>query len=528
MTQISWLGEVAWKATAILAAAFVAAMVLRRASAAARHFLWTEVLAALLLLPVVMSVTPKWITPSVLPTANSSHAGDKIAGATVTTIVVRPEGTSVPWLWLWAIGAGVAAVRFGVGAYYTRRMVWRSRAANYARGMAAELTAGLGVRRRVAVLEADVPVPLACGLLRPAVVLPRGAAAWPATRLAMVLRHELAHIRRWDLAAQSLGQVVCCLYWFHPLVWLTARRLRQERERACDDAVLAAGVPAHDYAADLVDLARGMASRRATFGDAPAMAEACDLESRVRALFDARNRRPLGLKVAVAIELGVLALLVPLASFTMKAQAPRGALVGVVLDPSGARVPNARVVANNDDISNQEQTKANPAGEYSFAALPAGQYLLEIASPGFKLLKVNATVIAGQATRVDGRLELGAISEGVTVRGIKPPVVTPNTMRTTERIRIGGNVQMAQLVQQAKPEYPAELQQAGVQGTVVIQTIITKDGDVGTTKVLSTQVDPRLVQLALNALKQWRYQPSLLNGEPVEVMTTVSIDFTLN
>jgi TonB family protein len=526
MTQISWLGEVAWKATAILGGAFVAAMVLRRASASARHFLWTEVLAALLLLPVVMAVAPKWVTPSVLPTASSGHAGDKIAGATATTVVVRPERISVPWLWLWAIGAGVAAVRFGVGAYYTRRIVRRSRVAVYATEMAAELTAE--IRRRVAVLEADVPVPLACGLLRPAVVLPIGAAQWSATRLATVLRHELAHIRRWDLAAQALGQVVCCLYWFHPLVWLAARRLRQERERACDDAVLAAGVPAHDYAADLVDLARGMVSRRATFGDAPAMAEACDLESRVRALFDSRNRRPLGIKAAVAIELGVLAMLVPLASFTMKAQAPRGALAGVVVDPSGARVPNARVVAKNQDGGNQEQTVANMAGEYRFISLPAGQYVLEIASRGFKLAKVNATVVAGQAARIDGRLELGTISEAVTVTGTKPPVVTPNTMGTKERIRIGGMVQAAQLVQQAKPEYPAELQQAGVQGTVVIQTIITKEGDVGATKVLSTEVDPRLVQLALNAVKQWRYQPSLLNGEPVEVITTVSIEFTLN
>jgi len=525
MTQIAWLGEVAWKATAVLAAAFAVAALLRRVSAAARHFLWTETLAALLLLPAVMAVGPQWTAPTVM--APVSHAGDKIAGGTGTTLVVRPQRTSIPWIWLWAIGASIVALRFGVGAFYTRRIVRRARPAVYAEGLTAELTAGM--KRNVAVLEADVPVPLACGLVRPAVVLPAGAADWPAARLATVLQHELAHIRRWDLAAQALGQVACCLYWFHPLAWLAARRLRQERERACDDAVLAAGVAAHDYAADLVDLARGMAARRSSFADAPAMAEACDLESRVRALFDtSRNRRPLGLKAAVAIELGLLALLLPLASFTMKAQGPQGTLVGVVLDPSGARVPNARVVAKSSDGSNQEQTKANLAGEYSFAVLPAGQYVLEIASPGFKLLKVNATVVAGQATRIDGNLAVGEIAEAVTVTGTKPPVVTPNAMGTGERIKVGGNVQAAKLVKQAKPEYPAELQQAGVQGTVVLQGIISKGGDVLSPKVLSTNVDPRLVQFALNAFQQWRYQPALLNGEPVEVVTTVSIDFTLN
>jgi TonB family protein len=191
-------------------------------------------------------------------------------------------------------------------------------------------------------------------------------------------------------------------------------------------------------------------------------------------------------------------------------------------------VPNARVVAKNEDGSNQEQTKANQAGEYRFNAIPAGQYVLEIASPGFKLAKVNATVVAGQAARIDGRLELGAISEGVTVKGTKPPEVTPNTMGTHERIQVGGNVQAAKLSQQVKPEYPAELQQAGVQGTVVIQGIISKDGDVRAIAVMSTNTDPRLAELALNAFKQWRYQPALLNGQPVEVRTTVSIDFTLN
>jgi hypothetical protein len=83
---------------------------------------------------------------------------------------------------------------------------------------------------------------------------------------------ELTHIRRYDLVAQALGQVACCLYWFHPLAWMAASRLRKERELACDDVVLAAGVPPHEYAADLVDLARGLAGRRRAWVSAPAMA----------------------------------------------------------------------------------------------------------------------------------------------------------------------------------------------------------------------------------------------------------------
>ncbi len=289
MTQLAWLSEIAWKGTAILAAAFMAASLLRRASAAARHFLWTEALAALLLLPAVMALVPSLVTPgpwgAPLPPA---AAIGRHAAASVLVVRPAPAKTATPpWLLFWAFGAAVAASRFAVGAFGTRRIVRRAVAARYAQPAAQELTRALGIRRNVAVLEsAGAPVPLACGLLRPAVVLPRGAAEWPAARLVTVLRHELAHIRRWDLAAQAIGQVVCCLYWFHPLAWMAARRLRQERERACDDAVLASGIQPHEYAADLVDLARGMAARRRAWADAPAMAETCDLESRVRALFD--------------------------------------------------------------------------------------------------------------------------------------------------------------------------------------------------------------------------------------------------
>lgn len=534
MMQITSAIEIAGKGTAILAVAFVAAALLRRTSAAARHFLWTEVLAALLVLPLIIAWAPKWNVNVETRVQQKTAAATTHAGPQ-SVLVVRPAPAtpkrSVPfWLWAWMLGGTVAAARFAAGAMHTRRIVRQGTPAAYAESMSRELARALGIRRSVVVLEAaDAPVPLACGLLRPAVVLPSGAAEWTEARLATVLRHELAHVSRWDLAAQALGQVVCCLYWFHPLVWLAARRLRHERERACDDAVLAAGIQPHEYASDLVDLARGMAERRRSWANAPAMAEASDLESRVRALFDhSRNRRPLGWKAALAIDGAMLALLVPLASLTMHAQAARGVLVGVIADPSGARVPFCRVIAKNQAGGNQEQTRADAVGEYRFDAIPAGQYVVEVAVPGFKLLKVNATVSAGQVTRADGNLAVGELAEAITVTGQKPPTVTPHATGTPQRIKVGGNVHAAMLLQQVKPEYPAELQQAGVQGTVVLQGIISKSGDVVSTKVLSTDVDQRLVQLALDAFKQWRYQPALLNGEPVEVVTTISIDFRLN
>src|ERR1017187_2927636 len=88
------------------------------------------------------------------------------------------------------------------------------------------------------------------------------AREWPVERLRAALLHELMHVRRRDLLAQTMAQAACCLYWFHPLVWVAARQLRRERERACDDAVLLGGIAAHDYAQHLIEMVRALGGKR--------------------------------------------------------------------------------------------------------------------------------------------------------------------------------------------------------------------------------------------------------------------------
>ncbi len=522
-----FLAECFWKASMILAAAFAVSFALRRGSAALRHFVWTASFAALLVLPAAILLTPKWspVRQASRP-VQIPQTSPPVVRSAVLPQPVEPAGKPVlPLLLL--LGSLAAASRFLVGAVRTSRIVRRASDATHARAMLEHLAQSLGIRRRVRALEsAAAPMPMTWGVVRPVVVLPEDAPAWPQGRLNAVLLHELIHVRRLDLLVQGIAQAACCLYWFHPLAWLALRQLRQERERACDDAVLQHGVAAPEYAGHLIDLVRALAARRTRWAVAPAMAEASDLESRIRALLDrGRNRRPLSRRAAVAIAAAIAAVLLPFAAITVRAQAARGALAGVVQDPSGARVPRCRVTAKNLDGSNQETTMANEVGEYQFANIPSGRYALEFATPGFVLFRAEATLVAGAAARVDANLTVGSISEVVTIRGQKSPTATPKAT-APQRIRVGGSVTPARLIQQTKPVYPAELQQLGVQGSVVMAAVISKTGTVLNPVVRNT-VDPRLAQAALDAVKQWIYQPALLNGQPIETLTTIDLHFQL-
>jgi periplasmic protein TonB len=93
-------------------------------------------------------------------------------------------------------------------------------------------------------------------------------------------------------------------------------------------------------------------------------------------------------------------------------------------------------------------------------------------------------------------------------------------------IRLGGNVAQANLLARVTPVYPAEAKQNRIQGTVKLEITIDKEGHVAQAAVISGPVE--LIQSATDAVQQWVYRPTLLNGEPVAVLTTVDINYTLS
>lgn len=137
-------------------------------------------------------------------------------------------------------------------------------------------------------------------------------------------------------------------------------------------------------------------------------------------------------------------------------------------------------------------------------------------------LPPEAPVAGGVLGGVDSGL-LGGLGAGPAVAAPPPP--PPAAPKQTQRIKLGGQVVAAKLVAQPQPVYPPLARQARIQGNVVLHAIIDKDGRVGELQVISGH--PLLVQSALEAVKNWRYQPTQLNGDPVEVDTTITVSFVL-
>jgi TonB family protein len=118
------------------------------------------------------------------------------------------------------------------------------------------------------------------------------------------------------------------------------------------------------------------------------------------------------------------------------------------------------------------------------------------------------------------RMTTVPLSSGEAIIQIAAPGAAPSL------IKVGGNMQQTKLVSQARPVYPPEAKAQRIQGKVQLQAIIAKDGTVQSLQVLSG--DPLLVTSAMDAVKQWVYQPTLLNGQPVEVQTQIDVNYTLS
>lgn len=341
--------DIVVRASALLAAATIADVVLRRrAPAAARHLVWTLAILALVALPIAAAVLPEWtvpisiasrvgptaavlpdplVTPDLAPravTVPCRQDGERCEPDSSPTAASAPAsvprlmpGAAIAVLYaVYAAGVVLLLLRLVLEPFALRRLTRTSRDVTDIawRRLRDDAAAQLRVSRTVRLMRSDRDVmPLTFGTIAPTIVLPASADEWTGDRRQAVLLHELAHVARRDCLVQRLAACACALYWPHPGVWWAAKRLATERELACDDRVLASGAAARDYAGHLLDIAHAFRAAPAP-ATALGMARARQLERRLLAILDdARNRATLGRRRGSLLVAAAIAVFLPMA-----------------------------------------------------------------------------------------------------------------------------------------------------------------------------------------------------------------------
>jgi len=324
------------KATIVSTGALTAVRMARRAPASVRHLLLASGFAVLLALPAATLTVPALelgvpITQAVLAVPNPTPG---TVNVTLPAVSSRDEAGGSPvvparrflsfgmvLLIIWIIGVATVLARVIADVRWVGRVRRHARPWSHGEAIVADIPGSSSLRGRTRILLDETAAgPITCGVFRPAIVLPGEAREWDAEELRRAVVHELEHVRRADLLMFCVARIVCALYWFHPLVWISWRRLRLEAERACDDAVLRGCEPV-EYADQLVTLAERLIARR--IESVPAMADRTDLAVRISALLDPQQRRGrAGFRLVTVVSMVAILLVAAVSSLRAVPQSP--------------------------------------------------------------------------------------------------------------------------------------------------------------------------------------------------------------
>lgn len=585
------LGGIALKSIVVMAAACVIAMLLRNASAARRHLVWTAAAAALVALPLLMTMLPKWYVPvtSVLPEPGVVYRVMGVVPVTETAEGVRQAkaGSGAPaaavplgsWLAIvWVAGTAFGLLRMLAASAYVAGM---RRKAVPMDGEGIEQMCGLlGIRHRVELLVAgDGVMPMACGILRPAILLPAEASQWTAERRRVVLLHELAHVERGDLATHLLGRIALLLYWWNPLAWLGWREFLKERERAADDLVLRMGTDAPGYASHLLEIARAM---QASSPVAVAMARKSELEGRMIAILDSKiDRKGAGAVLAgAAVALAVL-VSVPLASVqaqetksTIMLEAPKDG-PGLVRYANQLRRQGKRDEAEAAYRNAAEQIGDKPEAAEAYTALGIMAFTRKDFGAAEELLKKAQLLDPGRSgvatmwtamlrEREDRTAEAESLFQSALAIQDKNSQEAATTMELyaylleranrsdeasvmkeralairkqtespifaqaprSEVHKMGSGVEKPSLISKVEPVYTDEARAAHYQGTVVLSIEIHPDGKAHNLRIVRG-LGLGLNEQAMDAVSRWQFRPGLKDGQPVTVGATIEVNWRL-
>lgn len=317
------LADLSVRVLVILVLSAFTVRLMRSRPARLRHVVWATAMVGVLLVPGLAVLVPDWHV-NLLPSAAKVATATLVDGvpnepAPVIEVTLANEATTpasgviqraavqpsllqrlvaIDWrvtlLALWLTGAVALMLSLARGLWRARALRTRAMPLDHSGwpSLLADCSERLGIRRVTDLAESDdISAPMTWGFVRPVILLPAASREWSDERRRVVLLHELAHIQRNDWVVHVLSRIACIVYWFNPLVWLGANHMNIEREKACDDDVIAAGTKPSAYAAHLLDIARSITSHSNIPVATLTMARITQLEGRLVSILNNKNGR---------------------------------------------------------------------------------------------------------------------------------------------------------------------------------------------------------------------------------------------
>jgi TonB family protein len=550
------------QAAVVVAAAALLPWMFRLDAAGVRYTYWRGVALLCLTLP--------WVQPY----RHASSAATTVTTAvavTGTQLQAASAGTpGVTWglMGLAVLVAGMvlrfAWLAFGlVRLRQLRRVAIRSSPA----AIDADLQPALGTHADVRYAP-ELQQPVTFGLRRPLVLLPDVLRSQSPEIQRAVVGHELLHVKRRDWAWLIVEEIAVCLFWFHPASWWLASRIQWAREEVVDElAILLTGrrktyveallafadttsvVPTAAFARRrhlvrriaLVSKEDVMSSRRIVAACA-AMVLIVGLGS-----WYAVSAFPLRVaeqaKTPASLEAGPLELRAH--AVTPENPVPRRVHYepATIPDSIDSIRGNFGVKVTLDDVGRVAEARL-VSMEFSLPGLNFEASAVDLGDRGTRSLEgtVNgASKVGGAEARQAVKALFDSAVTSVRQWRYDPPFEAPLTFtvqvrfakgpevmefkpaREGDALRVGGEIKAPVKVKDVRPVYPPLAREAGVAGVVIIEVRIGVDGSVEEAHVLKSI--PLLDQAALDAVKQWEFVPTLLNGAPVPIMMTVTVNF---
>lgn len=493
---------------------------------AVRHVLWLVVLVRLFV-PRVVELSVLSLLPSAV--GASETASVLYAVSAVGTEPTASVGRIDPMAWVgsaWLIGALVVLVVAVVRLVRFRRVLRAGHSpSEQLRAVVAEVGGRLGVRRppRVVVVDSTVPpavwgAPSGARLVLPAPLLDR--LGFDESRT--LIGHELAHLKRRDHLVRYLELAASVVFWWHPGVWYAARRLRSTEEECCDQVVTSVLTDcAKTYARTLVETMRFLAEPRSPVPTpvlTNGVGRARGARRRIAMIMRGSKHTPTPRVARWILAAAVLVALALSPTLTARQQA----------DTEAPELKTAPITLRLKDADIRDVLS-------TFSTLLGKEVLVDPAVRGKVTLEFDKVPFDQAVARL---MEVGGLQyewrgETLVVRpdpdtsartseNPKRPFYhyDPNRDDMTEPIRISG----------PEPEYTEEAREQGVHGVVILQAVVDEDGDVGHVHVLRPlePLSSGLTDSAVEAVRQWKFKPAEMDGEPVAVIYALTVKFALD